>query len=202
MWDPVTYPATIRSEVHDYDQLQARVAEATVGVDARAILDLGIGAGETARRVLEIHPMAQLVGIDSSAEMLKAAAQALPRGRVKLLQQDLMDPLPDQHFDVVISALAIHHLQGGNKADLFRRVAKALTPRGRLVVGDVIILADPADALIDAEPGYDFPSTIDDHLQGMNAAGISTTVVWAYKDLAVFSGDVGKAMSTRPERLT
>ncbi|MDQ3646731.1 MAG: class I SAM-dependent methyltransferase, partial [Actinomycetota bacterium] len=114
-WDPVTYPATIRAEVHDYDELQAKVAEGTAGVEARAILDLGIGAGETAKRVLRVHRDAHLVGIDSSPDMLRAGAEALPHERVTFVQQQLSDPLPEQRFDLVISALAIHHLEGEAK---------------------------------------------------------------------------------------
>ncbi len=188
-WDPSTYPTTIRDEIHDYDLLQEKVAEATVGVPARSILDLGVGAGETAQRVLRIHPQAHLVGIDSSPEMLRAAVAHLAHDRVTLLQRELTDPLPHEQFDLVISALAVHHLQGDGKADLFRRIAKALRPGGRFVLGDVVIPTDPSDALIDSEPGYDFPSTIEDHLRWMNEAGLSTSVIWVCKDLAVFRGD-------------
>jgi ribose 5-phosphate isomerase RpiB len=46
-WDPSTYPATIRTEIHDYEELQSQVVRATVRVTALSILDLGVGAGET-----------------------------------------------------------------------------------------------------------------------------------------------------------
>lgn len=31
-WDPSTYSATIRAEIHDYEELQSQVVRATVGV--------------------------------------------------------------------------------------------------------------------------------------------------------------------------
>jgi tRNA (cmo5U34)-methyltransferase len=185
-WDPDTYPATIRVEIHDYDALQEALARTTRGVRADLILDLGIGAGETATRVLEVHPEARLVGIDSSPEMLRGAARALPADRVTLLRQDLGEPLPNETFDLVVSALAIHHLQGRAKAKLFREVAGRLSPGGRFVMGDVVIPEDPADELVECEPGYDFPERIDEQLRWMTEAGLSAEIVWIRGDLAVF----------------
>jgi tRNA (cmo5U34)-methyltransferase len=189
MWDPDTYRTTIRKEIHDYDELQQQVARATAELTPRSILDLGVGAGETAQRVLGMHPEASLVGIDSSAEMLGEASRTLPSNRVKLLRQDLAAPLPDRSFDLVISALAIHHLQGEGKATLFQAIAERLVPGGRFVMGDVIIPEEPWDALIENEPGYDFPSTIDDLLVWIGTAGLATEVVWSRQDLAVLTGE-------------
>ena len=38
----------------------------------------------------------------------------------------LEDALPEGNFDLVVSALAVHHLDGAGKADLFARVAARL----------------------------------------------------------------------------
>ncbi len=57
-----------------YEELQDAVAEATVGTHAERVLELGVGTGETSRRVLDLHPEAELVGIDESADMLAAAS--------------------------------------------------------------------------------------------------------------------------------
>lgn len=184
-WDPRTYPATIRAEIHDYDELQDRVAGATRDVAARAILDLGVGAGETARRLLALHTQARLTGIDSSAEMLAGARETLPPERVTLLRRDLRDPLPEDRFDVVASVLAIHHLEGDRKAGLFERVAAALAPGGVFALGDVVVPRDPADTVIENEPGYDFPSPLDDQLAWLRGAGLTPEVAWERRDLAV-----------------
>src|SRR5918912_1358826 len=127
-WNPDTYPSTIRAEIHDYDELQEQVASATRAVKAHMVLDLGVGAGETASRIMRLHPGARFVGIDSSTEMLRAAGRRLARSRVTLLKQDLAGPLPDQPFDLVVTALAIHHLEGTGKARLFDDVARHLHP--------------------------------------------------------------------------
>ncbi len=192
-WDPHTYPTTIRAEIHDYDDLQEALAEATRDLKAQSILDLGIGAGETAGRVLQVHPQARFVGIDSSAEMLQGASRTLPQDRLTVIQQDLAAPLPHEKFDLVISALAIHHLQGAGKAKLFREIALRLRPGGRFVMGDIVVPDDPVDALIENESGYDFPDRIQDHLDWMTEAGFSPELIWVRKDLALFRAELPAA---------
>jgi tRNA (cmo5U34)-methyltransferase len=56
----------MREAVPGYDRLQDETLAAT-GVGAKSVLELGIGTGETAHRVLDRHPNAQLVGIDAGA---------------------------------------------------------------------------------------------------------------------------------------
>lgn len=192
-WDPDTYPTTIRAEIHDYEELQEQVVQATAGVTALSILDLGIGAGETAVRLLRMHSDCRLIGIDSSPEMLRAASRALPEERVMLLEQDLAAPLPDQTFDLVVSALAIHHLDGRNKAKLFVDIARRLRSGGLFVMGDVVVPEDPTDALIENQPGYDFPSSIEDQLRWIAEAGMSAEVSWFCRDLAVLRAKLAEA---------
>jgi tRNA (cmo5U34)-methyltransferase len=188
MWDPDEYRAGIRDEIHDYDALQEQVAQATLTGTPGAILELGTGAGETAARVLEAHPGASLTGIDSSPEMLRAAAESLPAERVTLLEQDLADPLPAGPFDLAFSALAVHHLDGPGKQALFGRLAGVLSPGGIFVLGDVVVPDDPRDVLIENEPGYDMPSRVDEQLTWLTEAGFVAELVWSCKDLAVIRG--------------
>ena len=58
------------AEVPAYRDLQHHVAEATRGINAGYILDLGVGTGETASAVLAVHPAARLAGIDENEPML------------------------------------------------------------------------------------------------------------------------------------
>ena len=186
-WDPDAYLDLMRAEVPDYERLQDETAAAT-GEGARRVLELGTGTGETARRVLAQHPGATLLWIDASSEMLERARAALPAERVELRVARLGDPLPDGPFDVVVAALAVHHLDGPGKADLFRRVAEKLAPGGRVVVGDVVVPEDPADAVTPIDGVYDMPSTVADQLRWAAAAGLDAAVWWASRDLAVLVG--------------
>jgi tRNA (cmo5U34)-methyltransferase len=67
--------------------------------------------------------------------MLGAARQRLAGAALELRVANLTDPLPAGPFDLVVSALAIHHLEGPDKAALFGRIAGALRRGGRFVLG-------------------------------------------------------------------
>jgi tRNA (cmo5U34)-methyltransferase len=188
-WDPAAYPEFVAQELPGYDALQAQLVAATAPVAAQVVLDLGTGTGETARRVLAAHPGARLVGIDASAPMLAAARTALDPERAELRPGRLEDALPPGPFDLVVSAFAVHHLDGPGKADLFARAAAALAPGGRLVVGDVVVPEDPQDAAIELTPGYDQPSTVDEQLGWLEAAGLTASAPWRRGDLAVLVGE-------------
>jgi tRNA (cmo5U34)-methyltransferase len=192
-WDPVTYLALMREEVPEYQRLQEETA-AAARINATRVLELGTGTGETARRVLAANPIAFLVGVDASTGMLAQARAALPADRVQLLAQRLEDPLPDGPFDVVVSALAVHHLDGPGKADLFRRVASVLSPGGRFVLGDVVVPEDPADVVTPIDGAYDTPSTIAEQQRWLEDARLLPRVLWAHRDLAVLVGDAGQAL--------
>ena len=184
-WDPDGYLEMVRAEVPDYDRLQDELARATDGIDARRVLELGTGSGVTARRVLARHPHAHLTGVDSSEHMLAAAE--LPGADLRL--QDLADPLPDGPFDLVFSALAIHHLDAAAKADLFARVAAVLAPGGRFVMADVVVPEDPADVVTPLDPGFDLPEAVPDLLAWLQDAGLRGRVAWQARDLAVLVAD-------------
>jgi tRNA (cmo5U34)-methyltransferase len=181
---PDEYLALMRSELPDYERLQDAAAAAT-GNHAQRLLELGTGTGETARRVLARHPGATLVGVDASADMLAAAD--LPGADLRVAR--LEDELPAGPFDLVFSVLAVHHLDGPAKADLFRRVAAVLAPGGRFVLGDVVVPDDPADATTPLSPDYDRPSRAEEQLAWLREAGLEARVVWAERDLAVLVGD-------------
>ena len=184
-WDPDGYLEMVREEVPNYDRIQDELARATDGVDARRVLELGTGSGVTSRRVLERHPHAHLTGVDSSEHMLAAAD--LPGADLRL--QDLRDPLPGGPFDLVFSALAVHHLDGPGKMDLFARIGAVLAPGGRFVMADVIVPDDPADVVTPLDPGFDLPDTVPELLSWLEDAGLRGRVSWQARDLAVLVAD-------------
>jgi tRNA (cmo5U34)-methyltransferase len=181
-FDPSTYLEMIRADVPDYDRLQDEIAAATADVRATRILELGVGTGETARRVLALHPGAELVGIDSSEEMLAVAREALP-GELEVGR--LEDPLPEGPFGLAVSALAVHHLDGAGKRDLFRHIATVLEPGGVFVLGDVVVPDRPEDAVTPLTPDFDRPDRLDDVLDWLREAGLDAEETWAKRDLAV-----------------
>ncbi|HEY6399196.1 MAG TPA: class I SAM-dependent methyltransferase, partial [Solirubrobacteraceae bacterium] len=90
-------------------------------------------------------------------------------------------------FDLVASALCIHHLDAGEKADLFERVHRVLAPGGRFAIADVVVPADADDAVTARTAGYDKPSPVADQLEWLVQAGFDARVTWEHGDLAVIA---------------
>lgn len=184
-FDPDSYLDEIRADIPIFDELQEETARATEGINARRILELGVGTGITSRRVLLRHPGASLVGIDEREPMLLAAGLD-----ADLRVSRLEDPLPEGPFDLVVSCLAIHHLDATGKRELFRRIAVVLGPLGRFVLGDVFLPEQEQDSVTPTTPGFDRPDRLDEQLAWLNEAGFEAETTWSWKDLAVLRADL------------
>jgi tRNA (cmo5U34)-methyltransferase len=189
-FDPATYLDLMRSEVPAYERLQRAVALATAQLTVARVLDLGTGTGETLAALLEVHPGVVAVGVDKNDAMLGEARRRLAGATVGLQVSNLTEPLPTGPFDLVVSALAIHHLEGPDKADLFARVAGVLRPGGRFVLGDVVIPVNQPDAVTPLVSDHDRPSTLADQLQWLDEAGFEASTVWSEHDLVVVRADL------------
>ena len=128
-WTPDEYLERIRARVPRYDELQEQ-AVAAVPFPPERVLELGMGTGETTRRLLEAHPDAWVIGLDSSPDMVFRARQSYDD--VQLARME--DPLPDGPWDLVISVLSVSDLDDTQQQSLFRRVRDHSRS---LVIGDV-----------------------------------------------------------------
>lgn len=182
-WDPETYLELMIVEIPTYFDLQKEVAAATADLVVRDVLELGVGTGETARHVRALHPNARWIGIDSSEAMLAHARNTLPN--LDLRRSRLEDPLPAGPFDLVISSLAIHHLDATGKRDLFVRIREVLRPGGHLVFGDVVVPESPEDAQIEIDWVVDLPDKLEDQLESLRESGFEAETRWSHMDLAV-----------------
>lgn len=168
-WKPDNYLELIRSEVPRYDELQEQ-AIAAIPFAPERVLELGMGTGETTRRLIEAYPDAWVIGLDASADMVFRARENYDD--VQLARME--DPLPEGPWDLVIGVLSIHHLRAEQKQNLFRQVrAQARS----FVIGD-IVKTDVQVAPI--EEGYDFPEAAADLAKWTDGE-----VVWEADDLAV-----------------
>jgi len=180
-WNPDTYLAEMHAEVPGYEELEAAVAAATAAFEARSILELGTGTGETALRVLADHPNAHWTGIDASEAMLARARERLPHADLRLAR--LEAPLPSGPFDLAVSVLAVHHLDGPAKRDLFARIAQVANA---FVLGDLVVAERPEDAVIEIDWEYDLPSGVAEQLGWLREAGFDAEATYVRADLAVF----------------
>lgn len=180
-WDPDGYLRTMREEVPGYEELQDAVASASSG---RKILELGTGTGETALRVLARNPGAQWTGIDSSEAMLARARERLPSADLHVGR--LEDPLPEGPFDLAVSCLAVHHLHGPAKRDLFIRVAAVSES---FVLGDLVVPERSEDAAIFVDWVMDIPSSVPEQLAWLREAGYDAQATYIRPDLALFTAN-------------
>ena len=180
-WNPETYLTEMLDELPGYEELQEAVAAATDSLTFETVLELGTGTGETALRVLARHPATRWTGIDASEAMLNRARERLPGADLRLAR--LEGPLPEGPFDLVISALAVHHLDAEGKRGLFERVAEVTDA---FVLGDVVVPERPVDAVIEIDGVYDVPSSAAEQLSWLRDAGFDADATFVRPDLAVF----------------
>jgi tRNA (cmo5U34)-methyltransferase len=193
-----TYDADRRVLIPCFDAFYGTAAE-VAALDRSGpvrVLDLGAGTGLLASVLATALPEAELVLLDEAPAMLERAADRLaPLGdRVTTVVADLRDPLPDGPFDVVASALAIHHLDDAGKADLYRRAADVLAPGGVVINAEQVAGPTPALeaqftarwrehcralgateevlAAADARMAIDLPASVPDQLAMLDAAGL------------------------------
>ena len=169
-WDPDTYDAEIRAELPLYRELQVASIDAIPFAPTR-VLELGFGTAETTRRIWERFPQTRITGIDSSPAMVFKAREL---GWEEMRLGRMQDPLPDGPWDLVISVLAVHHLDDDGKRDLFRRVREQSRA---LVLGDVVRVEPQT---VELEPGVDMPATA-----GEQAEWCGGEVAWEQGDFAV-----------------
>lgn len=127
-WTPEVYLERIRSQIPRYDELQEQ-AIAAIPLPPERVLELGMGTGETTRRLIEAHPDAWVIGLDASPDMVFRARQTYDD--VQLARME--DPLPDGPWDLVIAVLSLNQLSDDQLQALCRRVSEQSRA---FVVGD------------------------------------------------------------------
>ncbi|MDH7509949.1 MAG: methyltransferase domain-containing protein [Methanolinea sp.] len=103
------------------------------------VLDIGAGTGLLSALILGKFPLATLTLLDISEGMLEVARKRFlgcPRVRFVVADYSRAD-LPGK-YDIVCSALSIHHLEHEDKRQLFRKIYQALSPGGIFVNADQV----------------------------------------------------------------
>lgn len=106
------------------------------------VLDLGAGTGLLSAGVAARYPRARLLLVDIAPAMLRVAEQRFSGCDGDRVSFHIMDyarqPLKGT-FDLVISALSIHHLTDGDKENLFRKIFASLEPGGLFINADQVL---------------------------------------------------------------
>jgi tRNA (cmo5U34)-methyltransferase len=114
------------------------------GADRLAVLDLGAGTGLFAAMARTRFPGARLHLVDLSEAMLAQARQRFAEADEVTFETADYGAVPlDGPWDLVISALSIHHLADADKQTLFARIHAALRPGGLFVNAEQVIAPTP-----------------------------------------------------------
>lgn len=135
------YDEVIRRTIPPYQEIFEAVAGYAF-VDRQAllkILELGCGTGNLSVFVASIFPNADMTLVDLSPEMLEQASGKLSGKPATLVEGGFMEVnLPDQTYDLVVSSIALHHLQDVDKPGMYRRIFDWLKPGGLLRIADEV----------------------------------------------------------------
>jgi tRNA (cmo5U34)-methyltransferase len=124
------------------------------------------------------------------------------------IEQRLEDFSEDERFDVVISSLAIHHLEDADKRSLFKRILTALRPGGAFINVDQIKGQPPFDRLywetwlakvrtagasepniqtsIKRRKAFDLDARLSSQLTWLREAGFAADCIYKHYFVAVF----------------
>jgi tRNA (cmo5U34)-methyltransferase len=99
-----------------------------------SILDIGAGTGLLAARILQRYPEASLTLIDISESMLAVARERFAgKDHFTCLVRDYSREELGGPYDLICSALSIHHLEDDQKQNLYARIYAALNAGGVFV---------------------------------------------------------------------
>jgi len=130
------------------------VREILDGLPRGIALDAACGTGRHSAYLASLGHT--VIGVDSSAAMLERAREKVPDGTFHAA--DLHDlPLPDDHVDVVVCALALMHVP--EIEPVLAELVRVLRPGGSLVISDWrILIGDTGLPVVkarpDGSPGY------------------------------------------------
>jgi trans-aconitate 2-methyltransferase len=127
-WDPAGYLRFGDERARPFTDLLARVGAG----EPRTVVDLGCGEGALTASLAQRWPAARVTGVDSSPEMLAAAAAHAVPGRVAFILGDVQQWQPGGPVDVLVTNAVLHWVPG--HADLLRRWAGQLAPGGWLAL--------------------------------------------------------------------
>ncbi len=101
-WDPQQYTLFADRRARPFRDLTARIRAA----DPRVVVDLGCGPGNMTRTLAERWPEARVIGLDSSADMVRTARESFGDAgpdNLSFEQVDAQSWEPDEDVDVVVS---------------------------------------------------------------------------------------------------
>jgi trans-aconitate 2-methyltransferase len=126
MWDPEQYLTFASERARPFYDLLGRIGATA----PEYVVDLGCGPGNLTAALADRWPAAEVLGIDSDAEMIAAASKRPARSGLSFQLGDLRDWQPGRKVDVIASNAVLQWVPG--HLDLLARWTAALAPDGWL----------------------------------------------------------------------
>lgn len=128
-----------------YDEMIGALTSAIPydGGSAFKMMDLGCGTGTISQRVRESFPNVQITCLDISEKMLKMAKCKLGC-TAECIEGNFEHYEFTESFDLIVSSLALHHLETEEKLkNFYCKIYSALNPGGVFINIDVVLGNDP-----------------------------------------------------------
>ncbi|WP_411275183.1 methyltransferase domain-containing protein [Daejeonella sp.] len=172
----------------------------------KRILDLGCGTGNLTDQMFKSFPEAEIDALDISEEILNESRKRFSNTpTIRYIQADFKRMhLPPGSYDLIMSSIAIHHIDDPDKIKLYAEVYLALKPGGILVFADqtrgindeiykknISAWKEEAfklgstqenwDMWMAHQDAHDFHTPVTWHLEQLKQAGFSETdILWKY----------------------
>jgi tRNA (cmo5U34)-methyltransferase len=146
--EAIGYDSYIREFVPAYDTMQERVVdliEEVLGSRCQHVIELGVGTGALAFRLLSKLPIERYTGFESSPHMAAIAESRLAvfRADVKIDERDFRQRKWPAESDVIMSTLTFHYLSNDEKLSAFQKAFGSLRNGGMIVLGDRVLSKNP-----------------------------------------------------------
>jgi tRNA (cmo5U34)-methyltransferase len=116
------------------------------------ILDLGCGTGKELSFIFQKVPNAKITAVDLSEGMLKKLMERYPSylEQIQIVQESYLTmPFQESYFDYVISVYTMHHFTPDVKRALYKKIKRALKPKGKYIEGDSVVELEKEKFLMD-----------------------------------------------------
>ena len=202
-WDPQRYLRFEKQRSQPFRDLLARV-RIDVEPDPGLVVDLGCGPGNATALLARRWPRARVLGVDSSPQMIEAAAGRTEPGRLEFRLGDLRELTAEQlggPADVVITNATLQWVPG--HLGLLPRLVELVAPEGTLALGVPGNFGSPSHTILaglqrekrwrerlsglEVRPAVPEP---EDYLRALDRAGLSAQA-WETTYLYVVDGEDG-----------
>ncbi|WP_249164828.1 class I SAM-dependent methyltransferase [Methanobacterium alkalithermotolerans] len=105
------------------------------------VLDLGCGTGNISKKVKERFPQAHITCVDMAEKMIHMAKNKLSKySDISYVLSDFQNLKIEEEYQVIISSLALHHLENNQaKIDFYKVIYQSLVRGGAFYNADVVL---------------------------------------------------------------